>query len=166
MSATNVSVQRVQAFANAKVGDFSFNDVQTFLQRPDISLNYLALKSTLDGWNNSFASDISGKILLSLDDGTVVYDSSVVSDLSYGNTWTNFTKKFLGGFANDKSVYRINENHASRPEIQLATLSTSGVGWAVRFSTSTSFLNTYYAIRVGESVNSNLGTIRFAMNLH
>ena len=54
----------------------------------------------------------------------------------------------------------INENHNTRPEILLALLSSGGVGFANRYSTSTSSINQYYAVRFGTVSEYNIGTIR------
>jgi len=54
----------------------------------------------------------------------------------------------------------INENHNTRPEILLSLLSNSGVGFAQRYSSSTSSFNFYYAVRIGTVAEFNVGTIR------
>jgi len=148
----SVSLQVVQHFADKYLAsDASMSQIQNFLLAPNVTGNYATIFTDL-----SNACPANGKILLCLDDGTVIVDTSKTTY----NIFQNYLNKFN---PNGTSGYAINENHASRPEIQLATLSTSGVGWSSRFSSSDGILYTYYAIRLGTSVNNNLGTIRFAM---
>ena len=97
-----------------------------------------------------------------------------------GNTYVNFGKKIAitnGFFYADNTTgpidgsgnyltagtaggNSINENHQSRPEILLALLSGTGVGYAQRWSSTTRASNLYIAQRVGVSSEINLGTIR------
>ena len=66
--------------------------------------------------------DSTSRILATLSDGTVWYDSSK-GDM---NTYANFKSK------------SINENHASRYSIRQAMDSYEGVGWESKYSTSKS----------------------------
>jgi hypothetical protein len=54
----------------------------------------------------------------------------------------------------------VNENHHSRPEMLSALFKDSGIGYAKRYSSSTSSQNYYLAQRMGISTEENLGCIR------
>jgi len=136
--------------------------------------------------NPSFYITSKGRILCTIDDGSTFIDtskmtftSSLVSSADRC-TFVNFNKKItiannlsdLNGnnaFSVDPSGTltvgsaggnNINENHNTRPEVLLALLSAGGVGFANRYSTSTSSVNQYYAIRFGTVTENNIGTIR------
>jgi len=128
------------------MSDFpNFNSlVLGILSNPSNSSLYSGLYTFL----NNYADPAKKcKILLALDDGTVIVDTSKDNTV---NTYSNFT---------DGSV---NVNHNSRPEIINALLNSSGVSSSVRFSTSTSSSFQYYAVRLGNSPQAPLGTIRIA----
>jgi hypothetical protein len=131
-----------------------------------------------------------GRLLCTIDDGSVfidtarfAYSSSAVSALNQC-TYVNFANKIKNAgiqsnlstsntvTVNDTSGSavtltvgsaggnNINENHNTRPEILLALLSNGGVGNAIRYSSSTSSINFYHAIRFGTVSEYNIGTIR------
>jgi len=56
----------------------------------------------------------------------------------------------------------INENHNTRPEMLLALLSTSGQGFANRYSSSVSSVQQYFANRLGNTTEQNIGTLRLS----
>jgi len=100
------------------------------------------------------ANDLSNngiKYLLALDDGTVIIDTG--KSKSENNTIDDYIAKSVNL-----------DNHNTRPEILQATLSSSGVGSAERFSSSNGSSYQYYAVRLGNSVNGNIGTLRVAYN--
>ena len=84
---------------------------------------------------NEFVKEIglTSRILATLADGTVWYDSAKGNK----NTYANFKTR------------SINENHASRYSIRQAMDSYEGVGWESKFSTSDSNYEDYYAVRGG-----------------
>jgi len=86
------------------------------------------------------------RFLVTSDDGTVVADSS-----KSNNTFANYNSK------------SINENHHSRPEMLVALLSNSGVGYSERYSSSVSANLVYLASRIGTSTSVNDGTIRLSI---
>ena len=78
---------------------------------------------------------LTSRILATLADGTVWYDSS----RGERNTFANFKAK------------TINENHESRYSIRQAMDSYEGLGWEAKFSTSTNDFENYYAVRGGQA---------------
>lgn len=76
---------------------------------------------------------VTSRILATLPDGTVWYDSSKGDK----NTYANYKSK------------TINENHASRYSIRQAMDSYEGVGWESKYSTSDNSYEDYYAVRAG-----------------
>ena len=86
------------------------------------------------------------RYLIALDDGTVIADSSRAT-----NTFTNFRAK------------TINENHHSRPEMLMSLLSTSGVGYANRYSSSVNAKLLYLSNRIGIMAQDNVGTVRLSV---
>jgi hypothetical protein len=92
--------------------------------------------------------DSTSRILATLSDGTVWYDSSK-GDM---NTYANFKSK------------SINENHASRYSIRQAMDSYEGVGWESKYSTSNNNFENYYAVRGGDSPQEIQYVIRLSFN--
>lgn len=108
--------------------------------------NYTSLSNTIvDVSFNSFSN--GERFLLSIDDGTVAFDTSKTTLV---NTYVSFNSK------------EINENHNTRPEILLATLSSSGIGVSRRYSSSVGNYLQYAAERFGNSTEQNLGTARMS----
>jgi hypothetical protein len=85
----------------------------------------------------------TGRVLITLPDGTVVVDTKKTT----ANTYENFAAKL------------INENHNSRIAILDAQMWPCGVGVETRRSTSTGTIENYLARRIGGYLN-NLGTVR------
>jgi len=161
-----------QAVAAAIIADSSFSLVMKYLNAPiadpsninynEASINYAAARdffltvknpqtnSPYLADTNSWGKDGSNnglKFLLTLDDGTVIVDT--------GKSYTDNTiVKFKG-----KSI---NENHNTRPEVLQATLTSSGVGTARRYSSTSGDLFQYYAVRLGNTPSDNIGTLRIA----
>jgi len=169
------TLPQCQYVANAIIADPSFTSVMQFLQDPrsanttgyqnvkDFITNVKnpkavsagatgnAQKFFFDGtsaWGQ--ASDLSNnglKIQLILDDGTVILDTG---KLDASNNAPDYGKK------------AINENHHSRPEYLQAMLSSSGVGSALRYSSTNAYSYQYYAVRLGNSPQNNIGALRIA----
>ena len=86
------------------------------------------------------------RLLCTLADGTVFYDSGSKVE----NSYANFRSK------------SINENHQSRAAIQKAILSEDGLGWEAKFSTSTNSYEQYVAMRIGMSQQDAMGVTRLS----
>lgn len=102
-------------------------------------------------YGNTASQQTGLRVLITLPDGTVVYDSSRPER----NTYANFLAK------------TVNENHNTRPEIMMAQLSLDGIGVAQRYSSSVNALQTYVALRVTlkqKYYTNNVGTIRFSQD--
>jgi hypothetical protein len=86
------------------------------------------------------------RIVLSLPDGTLIFDSKVGAN----NTWQNYLDKKIG------------ENHNTRIAIIAAQLFYPGVGYEKKYSTTTKNFEYYIAKRVG-ALGDNLGTVRYSI---
>jgi len=152
----NASLYFLESQFSKITSDASFTTVTAMLNAPytanttvnsvyiDASGNYDNIVAFLDSKVNSAAGM---NILLTLDDGTVIYDSTKGAD----NTILKYGAK------------SINENHNGRPEILNAVLSSSGVGTARRFSSSSKAWLQYYAVRLGHAAQENMGTLRLSV---
>lgn len=100
------------------------------------------------------ASIPSGRVVVTLPDGTVVLDTARPDDsansMDSGNSFEHFEEK------------TVNENHNSRVAILSAQLYSCGVGVESKLSTSTGRMETYLAIRLGKHLNS-AGTARLSI---
>jgi hypothetical protein len=103
--------------------------------------------------------NLTFRMLVAQDDGTVVYDSSKgIANNIYSNVGKAVADPDTGVV-----TPKIGENHNSRPEILVAILGSTGVGISSRYSrTSAKFLK-YQANRLGNSTQSNLGTFRVSI---
>lgn len=138
----------------------------SFLANPNFSgYNFPQnmLPTIYDGFKNKlnrFISDVSNnsvsnydlgiitkfRILVTISDGTVFFDSSKGAS----NTYSNFLAK------------TINENHATRKYIQQSMHSKDGIGYESKWSSSTQAVDTYYSVRYGFSTSGILGIIAFS----
>lgn len=95
----------------------------------------------------------NGRVVVTLPDGTVVVDTGRPDDptnvLAAGNSFQHFQAK------------TVNENHNSRIAILDAQEWPCGAGLERKFSSSTGFTETYFAIRLGAHLNS-VGTVRLS----
>lgn len=112
--------------------------------------NYVQMVIALNSARNELAVDEDSKlrILVSIDDGTVAYDSSRTN-----NNFSSFNSNSINS-----------SNHNTRPEILLALLGQDGVGLSERFSKSVITFQKYRALRLGSTAQSNLGTFRVSMD--
>ena len=92
------------------------------------------------------AGGSKARLLCTLPDGTVFYDSGSKIE----NSYANFKAK------------AINENHQSRSAILKAILSEDGLGWEAKFSTSTNSYEQYVAMRLGMSQHDAMGVVRLS----
>jgi len=99
------------------------------------------------------ASVTSGRVLITVPDGTVVLDTARTDDptnvLPTGNSFQHFQGK------------TVNENHNSRVAILDAQEWPCGFGLEAKFSTSTNQREIYVAVRLGTHLDSN-GTARIS----
>ena len=145
----NASLAFNQAFMAGIIGATGateFPSVTAFLNNPTTSGNEVGysgmaafLASRADAVENS-------GVMLILDDGTVIFDSTKGPA---GNTYASYKNKTVNS-----------DNHNTRPEVLNAVLSSSGVGVAARFSSSSGSELKYLAQRMGEAPQRNLGTLR------
>jgi len=165
----NASLYFLESQFSKITSDASFTTVTTFLNAPlsanstvngvyiDASGNYDNLFAFLESFVVTNATN-GFNILLALDDGTVIYDSTKglkaggSSVTSENNTLLKYGTKTVNS-----------DNHNSRPEILNAVLSSSGVGTARRFSSSSKAWLQYYAVRLGHSAQENMGTLRVSI---
>jgi len=162
-----------QTLANQILSDPSFASVNAFLNYPDPQVNTLGYSDVYNvlfsyvtklASNGASYADNGFKFLLTLDDGTVIVDTSKTGNVT--------TTKTVGSVATGSTVAinsaasygskLVNENHNSRPEVLNAVLSASGVGTSRRYSSSSGSAFAYYAVRLGTSSQSNMGTLRIA----
>jgi len=101
----------------------------------------------------SAATGKIGRILITLPDGTVYFDSSRDgnADATKLNTFTNADKK------------TINENHNTRCSIISAQCLQAGIAFESKYSTSTKRSEDYVSLRVGAQGVSE-GTVRYSVN--
>jgi hypothetical protein len=127
------------------------NVIQTFLIT-ETQPTYEAMATALNDASNNFAvgADSALRILLSISDGTVAYDSSRGAAT---NTWAAYTANTVNS-----------SNHNTRPEIMVAVLGNTGVGLSERYSRSVQKFQKYQANRFGSSTQANAGTFRVSMN--
>jgi len=170
MPNANASLSYLRKMADEITSDTSFNVVTTFLNNPNTNSTAGTVSGTaFDNYNAaivwlntklaSFGTVANDKndlpaLLLALDDGTVIYDSTKPMNQTVNDTTAE--KNSLYGY----SKKLINENHNSRPEILNAILSSSGAAFSRRYSSSSSAVRQYYAVRLGMSPQSNIATLR------
>jgi hypothetical protein len=83
-------------------------------------------------------NNLQSRILGTLADGTVFFDSSFLDK----NTYQNYKSQIIG------------QNHASRSSIRQAMDSLNGEGWETKYSaTNNNTFEEYYALRTGTSKN-------------
>ena len=114
--------------------------------------NQATYQPLLDTANTLAASLPTGRVVITLPDGTVVLDTA--RDDNTADPKSNSYQHFL-----DKTI---NENHNSRLAILGAQEYACGVGLESKLSTTTGLTESYVAIRVGEQLNS-LGTVRMSI---
>ena len=116
------------------VNQFTTNETEA-----NYNLAVECLNASVNLCNNFIKNlGLTSRILATLSDGTVWYDSS---------------KDAINNYANFKSK-SINENHASRYSIRQAMDSYEGTGWESKFSITNNNFQNYYAVRGGQSPNN------------
>lgn len=120
--------------------------VYDFLDASTDSSLWSTMSTLIDSWVSSNSLNANQlRIVITLSDGTVVYDTSKA------NTYAKYVAK------------TINENHNSRVSILQALLGSSGVGFETKYSTTSTQLTNYFSQRVGSSVAYSLGVIRVSV---
>ena len=124
------------------------------LQTQTLAMVDQATYATLLATARTVASSIAnGRLLVTLPDGTVMIDTARPDDptnvLAAGNSFQHFQSK------------TVNENHNSRIAIFDAQEWPCGVGLERKFSSSTGFTESYFAIRMGPHLD-NPGTLRLS----
>ena len=148
----SLALSELQSSSVPGLGTVS-DDINTFLIKGQQSNYEIMVKVLINGVNEQIQIHPNFRALLTLADGTVVFDSGKADYNDCGfitgpgkNTWENEQSK------------SINENHNSRPEILLALL--NGTGETERLSTTIGADEHYEAKRLGNSTNHALGVIR------
>ena len=125
----------------------SGSTVYNFLSK-ETETSWGTMSSSITNWLNLNKPSISGlRVLISLSDGTVAYDSN-----SSFNSFVDYKAK------------KINENHNSRIPIFTALISNSGVALEQRYSSSTGRFTNYIAQRVGLSAQDSMGCVRISVD--
>ena len=102
------------------------------------------------------------RVQVFLADGTTAFDSNASTPLSTNNVFTNIKIPSPSFLTNGK--YLINENQNTRVYAQSANLSSSGIAFQIKYSTSTSTNQQYICVRQGFT-NEPLGVIVISMNV-
>ena len=100
------------------------------------------------------------RLLITLADGTTVYDSSRGSNNKYSNI-----RKITVDPVTNTARYAINENHNSRPEFLLALAAQDGRGVSARYSTSVNAFGYNSVLRVGPADTIPVGCVRVSIIL-
>lgn len=136
---------QLQDFAQATMSSGGVQSTIEYVLNPSDTAYTNMLNALLSAKNNYVAdTGLTKRILVTLSDGTVIFDSS----------------KDNNARANIKSI---NENHMSRVAIVSAALSQSGVAFEKKYSSSTGFFEEYLAHRLGKSSENSLGIIRWSI---
>lgn len=109
--------------------------------------NYSQLVASMDQILNYYLPKVV-RILITLPDGTVMYDSSKGNT----NTRDNFLSK------------SINENHNTRVAIMIAQMNKCGIGYEEKYSSTTQNNEIYVAYRIGDQYH-NTGTFRLSVKI-
>jgi hypothetical protein len=125
----------------------------------DVENSYGTFASSFTALEGStHASGLDGlRLLFCETDGTVIFDSAqngktvtVDGNSVARNSYASFSKKL------------VNENHQSRLAILKSLLSASGRAYETKRSTSTGITETYVSIRLGQSTEAGMGTVRIS----
>jgi len=187
------SIVSLQDCINAFLNDTTQKNYSSIMA---LVVQYHNASSTVNGGFSGTSTSAKGRILLTIDDGSVFVDSSkcsinseVITSLGT-NTFQNYSKKINISFTNTTDLSSsnvltvvssntngstisltggtaggnyINENHNTRPEMLIALLSNSGIGYAKRFSSTLGYNNLYLAQRIGNFAEENVGSIRLSV---
>jgi hypothetical protein len=155
MSLTHV--KELEAFARQTMSAGGVQQTIEYLLDSSAA-TYNDMSNALFAVRNNFLASLpagagvsSPRILVTLADGTTIFDSSRGANPNSANTPANAAAK------------AINENHMSRLAIAAAMLGQSGVGMEKKYSTSTQKFEQYLAHRLGRSQQDAIGCIRWSL---
>ena len=148
MSLTHV--KELEAFAQQTINAGSIQAILGYLNSNsnNADATYSDMSIALFAARNNFSAPgvTSARILVTLPDGTTIFDSS-----KGNNSRLSITSK------------SINENHNSRLAIMAAGLSQSGIGMEKKYSSSTGLNEQYLAHRIGKTQQDAIGCIRWSL---
>lgn len=101
------------------------------------------------------------RVQVFLADGTTAFDSNASTPLSTNNIYANIKVPASNFLTTGK--YLINENQNTRVYAQSANLSSSGISYQIKYSTSTGSDQQYIAVRQGNT-GEPLGIIVISIN--
>ena len=139
----------VQAKLQTTVVPFLSNKVvssliSTFLNNPNVQADW---DNMVSGIGVFLVAYPAVRVLITLSDGHVAYDSSK----GVANTYLNYQAGL------------INENHNTRVSIMVSLLGSSGVGYEEKYSSSTGRHENYASIRMGLTTAKSLGCARVSI---
>ena len=161
---SNLKQETATILATEVAGSSISELLQDFLTAPD-STKYNALWTaiqTVSNLNIGTSGTTNVRVMVVTSDGRVVIDSKNNTT----NTWTNYSTNSVS--VSGTPVYvsgLINENHAGRPEIEQAILSSAGEGSTLRYSSTSSTQTAYYALRLGVGANKPDGVLRISYDI-
>ena len=133
------------------------NTIGSFLTKLDLS-GWELMNTNIQSFITQTTAGINNypnlRVVITLTDGTVAYDSGVSGNVTAGGVVV---------LRNSFQAYQsklINENHNSRIAIMTALLSKLGTGYEIKYSSSTGRKEAYNAIRMGVSADDALGCCR------
>jgi hypothetical protein len=123
--------------------------ISEFLNNTDDEIAWNNMNTVILKFLTTYSQLLTGlRVLITLSDGTVAYDSSK----GIKNNFDNYQLKGLG------------ENHNTRVAIMVALLGNSGVGNEQKYSTTTGKNENYTAVRMGLSTAKPLGCTRVSLD--
>jgi hypothetical protein len=123
--------------------------VTQFLQTPNSETAWNNMNTAIQSFLTTYSPLLAGlRVLVTLSDGHVAYDSFK----GVNNTFANF------------QTNTIDENHNTRVAIMVALLGTNGFGTEIKNSTTTGTKQAYAASRMGLSTSEPLGCVRVSAN--
>ena len=124
--------------------------ITQMLSNPNSESDWNNMDKVITKFKENYTPILSGlRVLVTLTDGTVAYDSVKGTN----NTFTNFQSNKIG------------ENHNSRLAIMLANLGKDGVGNETKYSTTTGVNQAYNAVRMGLATTDALGCVRVSADV-
>lgn len=108
-------------------------------------------RSIVEDLNNNNNMNLSCRVVSSIVDGNVIFDSSCSDDPKYQNSNT-YTHAYN---------FEISENHNTRVSFMTSQMFSNGIGYETKYSSSTEKIESGVAFRIGFFGNS-VGTIRYS----
>ena len=124
--------------------------ITQMLSNPNSESDWNNMDTVITKFKQNYTPILTGlRVLVTLTDGTVAYDTAKGTN----NTFTNFQSNTLG------------ENHNSRVSIMIANLGKDGVGNETKYSTTTGVNQAYNAVRMGLATTDALGCVRVSADV-